>query len=278
MSKKDMKLRIDIDGDTKSFQNSLRQAGRDADQFKNKVQNGGLGLGDLTALMAGTKLLEGVRRSTLRGGARVFGTNPTGLHGAEPGRGGKFGFGAQAFLGTLLGNPKMFEHKINAHKTLSALKEKQSLGMSLDSEEFKRGKQAQGTMMGARAGTFVRSIGILTPAIAAAAAAAVIKLGGSGKEILKASTQYSPMMSKLNAEKELRQIKYEMSLAKNPFFMNQQKRLLESEERRKYQDAAGLGYVATEGQIYFNDFLTWLKSLASEATGADSITENGVVY
>ena len=43
---KDMKMKIQIDGDNKGFKNTLRQTGRDIDQFQQK-QSSGIGMSQL---------------------------------------------------------------------------------------------------------------------------------------------------------------------------------------------------------------------------------------
>ena len=45
---KDMKMKIQIDGDNKGFKNTLRQTGRDIDQFQQKQSNG-IGMSELVA-------------------------------------------------------------------------------------------------------------------------------------------------------------------------------------------------------------------------------------
>ena len=274
MASDNMKMKIVIDGDNSGFKKSLNQTSRDIKQFEQKQGGGGVGGGGLAALAGGAGLSEVMRRGALRNSASVLG-----LPGKQtPGR-----TGIQAFLGTMLGNPKMKEHISKARGAVASAAASKGSGLTTEGHlaSQRAGRAGQGTLTGAAAGGFIKGALMSAAASAAIAAAAVVafnKLASSGVKQLSDSTRFSAATSVAQAQKEQRDIMRQLDMANNPMIQAQQQRLILAQENAANQDASGLGYVATEMAIDFNNFWAWVKSFASSSIGADAITNNGVVY
>lgn len=297
MASDNMKMKIVIDGDNRGFKKSLDQTSRDMKQFEAKQGGGGrgAGLGAMEVLGGGTALgaaAVGARRGALRGLANV-----TGAAGGKSVAG--WPYMLQQMAGSLMGNP---EAKGYAEESRADRRRAKELGLKerlknagpgamLNSEEARLTrdrKAARGTVygrntalaMGISAGAIAGVFGMAGFAIAAAGATKKIvdMLGADGSKQLNDSTRFSAATTVAQAQKEQRDIMRSLDMANNPMIQSQQQRLILAKENAANQDASGLGYVATEMAIDFNNFWAWVKSFASSSIGADAITNNGVVY
>ena len=298
MASDNMKMKIVIDGDNRGFKKSLNQTSRDMKQFEQKQSKGGgggAGLGAMEVLGGGTALGAagvGARRGALRGLAN--------LTGAANGRSTQgWPYMLQQVAGSLAGNPeaKGFAQESRADrrraKELGLKKRLKNAGPGamLNAEEARltrERKAARGTVygrnaalgIGAAAGGIAGIFGMAGFTVAAAGATKKIidMLGADGKKQLSDSTRFSAGVTVAKAQKEQRDIMRQLDMANNPHFMKQQRRLILSQEKAANQDASGLGFVATEMAIDFNNFWAWVKSFSANRLGADNITNNGVVY
>lgn len=261
---KDMKMMIQIDGDNSGLRQSLQQSGRDMKNFQRQTQESksitALDLVGLKGAFMGAEALRGKlgRMQSTKGYA---------------------GLGAQ--------HPKvamktMLQDLGIAAEQFRPRRRDRSFGMAASSfgnaAKTGYGLGQAGIMAAMPAIAGALKGGLIGGAIAAAAAGAVLKLGGAGKQQLSNATQFSAGISLEKAMVELRETQKQIRIAENPFLMDQQSRLLRAEEANKQAASVGLGYVATEAEIVFNQFMTGLKLFAASAMGADKITENGVIY
>ena len=273
MASDNMKMKIVIDGDNRGFKKSLNQTSRDMKQFEKK--QGGSGAGGLAALAGGAGLAETMRRGALRNSASMLGL---------PGKQTAGRTGVQALLGSLLGNPKMGKHISKARRRVgaaNALPKGPGLATPEQAEAMRLGRAGQGTLTGAAAGGFIKGAlmsATAGAAIAAAATVAFAKLASSGKQQLQDSTRFSAGVSVAKAQKEQRDIMRQLNIANDPFLMEQQKRLIKSQEKSEQASATGLGYVATEAAIDWNNFVAAVKDWSAGVTGASDVTTQGVVY
>ena len=275
MSKNDMRMNIHIDGDNKGFKRALGQTKRDINQFEKSQGGGGVSAGELAAVGGVAGMGVYMRRSILRNSAKMLG-----LPGNQtPGR-----VGTQAALGALLANPKLQEHTSRARKQVAAaaaLPRGPGLATAKQAGIMKDGRIGQGTLAGADIGYAVKGMlmaGTMGAAISAASVAAFAKMSSFGRKELKSSTQFSATASMAQAMKDQRDVQRQMAIGNSPFLMEQQARLIASEERREQAGANGFGYIANEAEIDINNFIAALKEFTAGVLGSDDITSKGVVY
>ncbi len=265
MAKKDMKMKINIEGDSSGLRRSLQQSGRDLQQFqKRSGVGGGGGIGNIAQL--GTAALQLKSMGQLKKLSSM-------MQNAGP------GMGMQGF-----GNVAPF--KMSMRYMFFHLKESINAMRSMEHDParmYGNAKHAANIGIGMVHRTMPAVLGALaggaaTAALAAAAFGVMRKVGAQSATNIKDATQFSPMIQALGAEFELKELRHQMEVARNPFLMNQQRRLKQSEFDRKYGGGVGSGYVATELEITINELVTGLKEAYAYMTGADAITEKGVAY
>lgn len=266
---KDMKMKIQIDGDNKGFKNTLRQTGRDIDQFQQKQSNG-IGMSELVASQVlGGKL--GSSLGNLRNSAMSSAFRPS-LDKIQKGRTKRNNLAEASRISERAGNSS----QARVFRDMAMIQSRKNEKSMFRAQRNQ--KLIQGAGAGATYGFAALKGAGAAAAIAAAAGAALYKMSSFGRQQSKAAGQFSATATMAQAMKDQRDIQRQIEIANNPMHMDQQKRLVLSQERAEQAGAVGLGYVGTEGQILFNDLIAGLKGLAAAVTGADDITANGVAY
>ena len=269
---KDMKMKIQIDGDNKGFKNSLRQTGRDIDRFQQKQSSGGgLGMSELLASQFITGGGMGKMLGNARNAAMTSAFKPS-LNKVNRGMNARRNLSEASRISERAGSlsqARIFNNMAIAQSD----RNQRNIGKAQRNQ-----KMIQGVGVGATYGYAALKGAGAAAAIAAAATAALFKMSSFGRQQNKAAGQFSGTATLAGAMKDQRDVQRQVAISQNPFLMEQQKQLILSQERKEQAGAVGLGYAGTEGEILFNDLIAGLKNLAASITGSDAITSKGVVY
>ncbi len=270
MSKNDMRMNIHIDGDNKGFKKALGQTKRDINQFE-KQQQGGLGMSDLltSQLLFSGKIGQGLGKA--RNAMMTSAFNPF-RNRMEKGLNTSRNLSRAGEISQKHGNTR----QALAFSTMSIAQSKKNEKLIAQAQMSQKAIMAGGI---AATGAFAALKGTAaTGAIAAAAAAAAWKMSSYGRQQAVASRQFSAVATLAMAQKEQRDIIRKVELGNTDMHSHQQKRLIEAQERSEQAGAAGFGYLATEAQIDFNNFVAALKEFTAGVLGSDDITAKGVAY
>ena len=263
MASNDMRMRIHIEGDNKGFRQALNQTQRDIDKFQ---RGSNLGFTDLLAAQAAPKL-GGVLMNKMLSARNAFSGLQLRHIEAINKRANNLQAASAVFArnGDLRAAMRLNQQGIDERlANRSRIQRAQSF--------YNKTESVIPFIAGALKGTAVAG------AVAAAAAAAVYKLGTAQSQQLKSATQFSAGVTREQAMLDVKELKYQMEMARNPFLMDQQKRLLDAQYNNKMAGGAGIGYITTEAQILWNDIVAGIKEIYGSVTGASDITSKGVVY
>lgn len=267
MARNDMRMRIHIDGDNRGFKQALNQSKRDMQGFQ---KESGVGFGGVLAATsigrqlgaAGDRLQQAIGSMFLN---KRFNTRMEKfIHHND-----MIGAGSRMMSNAMdrgdLGRAQRIQKQLRHNKRGAAIAKRQAQTLNMVNDFIPY------------VGTILKS-GAMGAAVAAAAVTAIQKLSSDNRKHLADAGQFSGGVMRHQAMADVHEVRKQLEVSQSGFLMEQQRRLIDSQFNRKHAGGVGLGYVTTEMEIVWNDFIGWLKETTASAMTADHIQVNGVAY